>query len=115
MLGKRACDKFVSRDSVSRLKRLRRRPLGWLSKKDMGRRRMRSTRLRCSLREALKDPSTILQRRQVRWWSLVGKSAVEEGHGQAQDALHKTQVQLARGIKGFKHHPAESCAQSVIR
>jgi len=37
---------------------LSRRPVGWLSKKAIGRRMTLANRLACSLREALKEPST---------------------------------------------------------
>ena len=53
--------RLVSRDSVSREKRLSRRPLGWESKKDMGRRRMRCSRWLCSFLELPRLPCSILR------------------------------------------------------
>ena len=46
---------------MSREKRLRRRPEGWLSKKLIGSRTTRCSRLSCSCREALSPPITWLQ------------------------------------------------------
>ena len=52
--------RLVSRLSVSRENLLSSLPLGWLSKKDMGRRRMRSSRFVCSFLEDATFPSSIL-------------------------------------------------------